>query len=198
MPESTFERFADEIKVMMESEPHGPDRVVGILYGALVENQLTAALQITLYNDKKVWNELFRPGAPIGSFGPKLQLAYMLNIITKTEYEDIDRIIKIRNKFAHKVRVSSFDDPPVRDWVTILSTCASYKNFYDKAAAKYGNEPHPMVYNGIIIRKDSKRSLFQWAAKHYYELLSVYEINTFGVQKFGDGFEKIKLLKPSP
>ena len=80
MPESTFERFADEIKVMMESEPHGPDRVVGVLYGALVENQLSAALQITLYNDEKVWNELFRPGGPIGSFGPKLQLAYMLNM----------------------------------------------------------------------------------------------------------------------
>jgi DNA-binding MltR family transcriptional regulator len=185
MPESTFKKFADEIKVIVESEPHGP------------ENQLTAALKITFRKDDDTWKELFRLGAPITAFRPKAQLACMLRIINKTQYKDIDRIVKIRNKLAHDVDVSSFDDQPVRDWISVLTTRPSYEKFCNQAVEKYGDREHLAVYNGIIIRKDSLRSQFQWAARYYFDLLSIYEINTVGVSLKGDSFSKIEMREPT-
>ena len=52
MPEATFKEFSEEIKIINEAAPKAPDRVVGVLYGALVENQLTAALKASLGDEK--------------------------------------------------------------------------------------------------------------------------------------------------
>ncbi|MBI1179249.1 MAG: hypothetical protein GC201_01745 [Alphaproteobacteria bacterium] len=171
--------LAHEIKVTLEAHPNAPDRVSAIMYGALVENQLTACLTLSLRDDEKIENELFRPGAPIGAFKPKLQLAYMMHIVDSQHYGDIDRIVKVRNEMAHNVDTSSFEQQPVCNWVQSLSTNASYQELYDLGVSKGYPEEHPFVLNGIVIRKTGHRPQFEWAAQCYFNLLQSICGNTW-------------------
>ena len=49
------------------------------------------------------------PVAPLGTFSARSRVAYSFGILSKDEYDDIDLIRDIRNKFAHQMTGVSFD-----------------------------------------------------------------------------------------
>ena len=59
---------------------HDSNRAVAVVWPAIVENRLTDALRAAIRADKKVADELFRPDAPLGTFGSKVKLGYMLGL----------------------------------------------------------------------------------------------------------------------
>lgn len=92
----------------------------------------------------KVVKKLFEPtiGGPLVSLTHKARLAYALGLIDKTTQNDLEQIHKIRNEFAHNVKMS-FAHADVLKHVRGLSTAKknrkvkvtvknSYK-FYDSA-----------------------------------------------------------------
>jgi mannitol operon repressor len=52
--------------------------------------------------------------APLGTLSARALAAYSLGLISKEEYQDCDRLRRIRNEFAHNVHFS-FDDQKVKD-----------------------------------------------------------------------------------
>ncbi|MGA1982667.1 MAG: MltR family transcriptional regulator [Acidobacteriaceae bacterium] len=44
--------------------------------------------------------------APLGAFSARILAAYALGILEETEYQECERIRKIRNEFAHNVKAS--------------------------------------------------------------------------------------------
>lgn len=94
------------------------DRAMAVLLGAIVENHLTGLLRLYMRRDEEnVARELFQPSGPLGPFGTKIRVAYMLRIIGPDLYRDLTAVSKIRNKFAHDLTVVKFDSAPVRDWI---------------------------------------------------------------------------------
>src|SRR5208282_4309796 len=97
-----------------------PDRGLAIVLPAIVDNHLTKILKVAMRSNATVWNELFNPSGPLGSFGARVRLAYMLELISPKFYKDLLIINKIRNEFAHKVNVKSFDQHPISAWIKAM------------------------------------------------------------------------------
>ncbi len=111
------------------------DRDRAIVLSAIAENHLTSLLQVLMRrNEKAISEELFRPSGPLGPFGTKIRVAYMLRILPPEIYKDLITVSKIRNKFAHELSIKSFDDQQISTWVKgmhhynlFLSTVKSFE-----------------------------------------------------------------------
>lgn len=61
--------------------------------------------------------------APLGTFSARAAAATALGLLYEKEARDIERLRKIRNRFAHQVHVS-FDDQSIRDMCFQLECAA--------------------------------------------------------------------------
>jgi DNA-binding MltR family transcriptional regulator len=94
------------------------DRDRAIVLSAIAENHLTSLLRLLMRRDESaVSQELFRPSGPLGPFGTKIRVAFMLRILPSEIYKDLMTVSKIRNKFAHDLSIKSFDDHQISAWV---------------------------------------------------------------------------------
>lgn len=94
------------------------DRDRAIVLSAIAENHLTALLKSLMRRDEKeISQQLFNPIGPLGPFGTKIRVAYMLRILPPEIYKDLMTVSKIRNKFAHDLSIKSFDDHQITAWV---------------------------------------------------------------------------------
>jgi DNA-binding MltR family transcriptional regulator len=120
------------------------DRDRAIVLSAIAENHLTSLLQLLMRrNEKAISQELFRPSGPLGPFGTKIQVAYMLRILPPEAYKDLITVSKIRNKFAHDLSIKSFDHPQISAWVKGMYHYSlflkSVKSFEEKHKAERGS-----------------------------------------------------------
>ncbi len=125
----------DEIEAFYEALR---DRDRAIVLSAIAENHLTSLLQLLMRrNEKDISQQLFNPSGPLGPFGTKLRVAYMLRILPPDIYKDLITVSKIRNKFAHDLSIKSFDDQKITNWVKSMHHykifLSSVKRFQEKA-----------------------------------------------------------------
>jgi DNA-binding MltR family transcriptional regulator len=114
------------------------DRDRAIVLSAIAENHLTSLLQLLMRrNEKDISQQLFNPSGPLGPFGTKIRVAYMLRILPPEIHKDLIIVSKIRNKFAHDLSIKSFDDQQITDWVKSMYHhkvfLSSVKTFQEKA-----------------------------------------------------------------
>jgi DNA-binding MltR family transcriptional regulator len=93
------------------------DRAAAIVSASFLETRVENAVRQRLVDDEKrgVLKELLREGGPIGSFKPRIWLAFALGIYGPEAREDLERIADIRNRFAHRLAIKSFEVPPIKD-----------------------------------------------------------------------------------
>jgi DNA-binding MltR family transcriptional regulator len=112
---------------------HASERAMAVVLAAIIENHLTDLLRLLMRREEDIARELFHPSGPLGPFGTKIRLAYMLRIIGPEQYRDLIVVNKIRNKFAHDLNVVSFENPPVRDWLENMHICGIVKKMATEA-----------------------------------------------------------------
>lgn len=80
--------------------------------------------------------------APAGSFGARIQMALLLGILTEGDAAALRIIKKIRNRFAHRVRIS-FSDAPIKTLLSNLLDVSNNKKqfFWNKTSGPGGNKP---------------------------------------------------------
>jgi hypothetical protein len=110
---------------------HDSDRAVAVLWPAIVENRLTDLLRATCIPSSKDFDDLFGPGKPIGDFGLKIKTAYIIGAIHKDIVDDLRIIAKIRNAFAHKVDITSFEQRPISRWMDNLHSIIVHRRLLD-------------------------------------------------------------------
>ena len=54
-------------------------------------------------------DQMFRPAGPLGDFGNKINLAYLMGFISKDAWKELDTIRYIRNRFAHSVGINRWN-----------------------------------------------------------------------------------------
>ena len=85
------------------------DRAAGIVAASFLENQLTTAIQNRMHPHDKIIPKLFRPSGPLGNFGTKIDLGFSMGIYSEELHRELTTIKKIRNEFAHKMEIHTFD-----------------------------------------------------------------------------------------
>jgi DNA-binding MltR family transcriptional regulator len=76
------------------------DRAAGLVAAAIVEQRLEEVMKFWLEKDLEVQEKLFRVSGPLGTFSVKIDLAYLMGIITSEGRKDLIRMKDIRNDFA--------------------------------------------------------------------------------------------------
>lgn len=115
---------------------HSSERAMAIVLGTIVENHLTRLLRLLMLRDEDIARELFHPSGPIGPFGTKIRLAYMLRIIEPELYRDIIVVNRIRNKFAHDLTAVTFEDQQIKAWMQNMHIYGIVKKMADEAKVR--------------------------------------------------------------
>jgi len=115
----SLERYFDlqealiEFTELFHNENSG--RAAAIVGAAFLDTVLEHILVNFLLDDEKEVQRLLKYDMPLGSFGNKITLAYCLGLIGKSIRDDLRLVQKIRNRFAHDLRVT-FDDQQIKSW----------------------------------------------------------------------------------
>jgi DNA-binding MltR family transcriptional regulator len=110
----------EDMKIIAEVRD-ASDRAVGIVIGSLVEFHLTNFIKECFVREVKtnsketVGTTMFHPSGPLGTFSSKIRLAYLMGLISKSWYVELENFKEIRNLFAHHLEINSFSYPKVRD-----------------------------------------------------------------------------------
>lgn len=95
------------------------DRTIVIIGGTFLEMVLEHILQAFLPENEKEVSKLFEYNNALGNFSNKINLAYCLGLIDFKIKEDLHRIRKIRNEFAHDM-YATFENQKINDLCTSL------------------------------------------------------------------------------
>ena len=111
--------------VITEIETGSP-RAIAIVAGAFVEDHLTRVLRWRLVRSPiksgvNLQDNMLRSGGALGDFGNKINLAYLIGLISKDAWKELDTIRLIRNRFAHQLEVNNFGVQQIEAWCDNLS-----------------------------------------------------------------------------
>ncbi len=98
-----------------------PDRMVGLLAPVLIDRRLEKTIKARWQDDGDVLRDLFRDGAPLGSFATRIKIGFAIRLFGKRTYHDLREINHIRNAFAHQVAATDFHFQSIRDRTNKLS-----------------------------------------------------------------------------
>lgn len=91
------------------------DISVAILSGAYLDLLLEQLLRTFLVIDGDIQDKLFAADRPLSTFSSRINIAYSLGLLTKSEYNDLNRVRHIRNEFAHSLHGLTFDEARIQD-----------------------------------------------------------------------------------
>lgn len=90
---------------------HDNDREIVIVGCAYIESLIKEIVEATFIDDRNESQKLLNDSTgPLSGLVPRARLLYMLGVIPKLVYKDIQTVGKIRNEFAHKVSASFTDN----------------------------------------------------------------------------------------
>jgi DNA-binding MltR family transcriptional regulator len=143
---------------------HSSDRAAALVLGTMVEDHLTVFLRLVMRREKALADELFNPSGPLGAFGTKIRLAYMLRLIAPEIYKDLIVVNKIRNKFAHDLSVKQFESQQITDLVKNMHMYAILCGL----AGKYRKAANAETKKGIAknVRVGVRASTFAFALEN--------------------------------
>ncbi|MGC4004703.1 MAG: hypothetical protein QM811_16915 [Pirellulales bacterium] len=91
------------------------DRGCALFAGAFLDVQLVELLKLYLVVNTSIDKELFKGTSPLSTFSSRITISYYLGLVSKSLKGELDIIRKIRNEFAHELRVNSFEIETVKN-----------------------------------------------------------------------------------
>lgn len=127
------------------------DRAAAIVIAALVELRLSLAIKSRLQHDQVIIDRMFRASGPLGSFACKIDLAFLIDVITKAAHGDLMVFKKIRNDFAHQLHALDFSAAGIKKECQRLKLIETYVTDIEGADARDGlGGPSPRHYQTTL------------------------------------------------
>jgi DNA-binding MltR family transcriptional regulator len=126
----TIDPHADLAKLMIKFSKIGDeDRALVIGVMSMLHLQLKKALRLVFLNEDEdeplEKDSLLGPNRPLGNFESTCTAAYRLKQIPKPIFDDLRKLNKIRNKFAHDASIT-FQSTTVKDSLKELEILKAY------------------------------------------------------------------------
>lgn len=102
-----------QFEAFMDSLTKESDRGAVLISAALLDDLLERSIR-SLLLDQSITDELFGNDRSLGSTGSKMRVAFALGILSESEYQECERMIRVRNTFAHEVSCT-FETQKVKD-----------------------------------------------------------------------------------
>lgn len=94
-----------------------------LVAAAMLDDLLERSIKAFLVDDAKVESLMEGFNAPLGNLSARALAAFALGVLSVKEYQECERLRKIRNVFAHNVH-SSFADQKLKDLCANLEFAA--------------------------------------------------------------------------
>lgn len=102
-------------KSIFEGLEKDSDRAAGIIAASMIDVRLDSALRHRLRRDVDVEELTFSSRGPLSTFSARIDMAYLMGLISKTARKDIHTIRDIRNDFAHDLSIRDFESNSIKD-----------------------------------------------------------------------------------
>jgi DNA-binding MltR family transcriptional regulator len=129
---------------------------------------------------KQAMEPLFSGMGPLSSFSARIKLAYCLGLIGKWEFEDLERIRKVRNKAAHEYTAKSFADNEI---IQITQRLAGANHAVSAMKKLEGTEAEAGSPNQESAARSCNRELSKERLR--FQLTVVYLAGRLDLQAFG-------------
>lgn len=157
---------AEDMAVLGEINQGASDRALGIIAGSLVEIHLTKLIRQAFIQETKVGSKetvqerMFISSGPLGNFSTKINIAFMMGIISEECFKNLTIMREIRNRFAHHTEIGSFNHPE------ISSRCFNF-TLVDKyvSDSNAGLQGHPSAL--FLYEKPGAEALLQKPKERY-------------------------------
>jgi mannitol operon repressor len=173
---SAVKMVRDKVRRLEETHPHlkhfgefleefnkETERGAALAAAAFIDDLLQRILTAFLLNKSSADKLLSGSAAPVGTFSARIAAARALGLISETERHQIELIRKVRNEFAHQVKMS-FDDKKIEGLCSSMTYRA--KRYKDVTVSTRGafttaaialilnltNRPHYVAREKIIER----------------------------------------------
>ena len=100
-------------------------RAAIIIAAAFIDGWLRRLLENMMVDDPNVVEALLgrdesADDRPLSTFAARIKATYCLGLVSKHEYDDLNLLRKIRNRFAHRPHGFSFDEQEIVSWCSSL------------------------------------------------------------------------------
>lgn len=110
------------LRMLLDEEPDRSVPIVGMaLLDSMLETLITTAIVTRPCSTARA---LLAPAGPLGSTSAKLMICYAASIIEKDLFSELQTLSEIRNQFAHRLEVSTFDSAAVTPKLMALKRAA--------------------------------------------------------------------------
>ncbi|HLY40503.1 MAG TPA: hypothetical protein VKR52_04775 [Terracidiphilus sp.] len=123
MQQASFEESHPHLKDFMkflDALNEESDRGAALIALAMIDDLLEQAILAFLIDDRESKRLLEGFNAPLGTFSTRTLAAYSLGLISEREFNECNKLRKVRNEFAHNVH-QTFDDERVKEICATLN-----------------------------------------------------------------------------
>lgn len=110
----TITRIPHDVLLLRELLGRESDRGAALMAAAYLESELSILLGAFLVDDTRAQKALLSESGPLAAFSARIELAYLLGLVSPVGRRDLHLIRKIRNDFAHSPTNVSFDTEAIR------------------------------------------------------------------------------------
>lgn len=114
---------SDTVHSAIRQLEHNSDRGIAIIAAAILEEHITNQIKRRWCDAPATVRRMLHVDGPLGNFGPKIDLVFLMGLVSPEAHQDMVLIKKVRNKFAHYLDVDNFESPVIRGW------CFDLKHF---------------------------------------------------------------------
>ena len=149
-PVTVSQDFMDGITRLLEDAPRWIDEAqtaTVLKTVAVFEDVVRQCLESVMRPMTKAMEaRLFQGYGPLSSFAAKCDLAFALDLLSESDYADLQVIRKIRNRFAHAQEIMGFEKPEI---ASLVSKMARPKQEASWAYDRYFKRLHDIGLNLI-------------------------------------------------
>lgn len=129
MPDPTEDEVYGNFNALGPLLDEQDDRGLVLSLAAFAEDALGGLLKAFLLQVPASGQLIDGFGAPLGNFSSRIKAAYSLGLVTKSQFDDLEQLRKIRNLFAHTWQPISLGDQRVLGHIRSMNF-ASYLHAY--------------------------------------------------------------------
>lgn len=119
------------------------ERALVLTLAAFAEDTLGDLISVYLIPSSAAHSLVTGYNAPLGTLSSRIKAAYALGLISKGQFEDLQHLRAIRNKFSHTWKPLSFEDPSVSGHIKAIR--------FGKAITTYPENPQHKLMTSFQI-----------------------------------------------
>jgi DNA-binding MltR family transcriptional regulator len=116
-PQGAYDPHYDFVRLFLRDTERG----AALSMVSALEVALTNEIKASIEQDNALHQEMFRDGGPLGNLGTKIKLGFLLKLYSKDTMDDLGRIARIRNLFAHELDAHDFSHQRIRGLTEALT-----------------------------------------------------------------------------